>query len=93
VRIVWNQRARNDLTRLREYIAETDPDRADLVAERILRSVATLEMFPQRGRVGREEGTRELIVPRTPYIVAYWITGDVLEILRVLHGTRRWPSF
>jgi toxin ParE1/3/4 len=92
VRIVWNQRARNDLTRLREDIAETAPSRADLVAARILQSIETLEEFPLLGRIGREEETRELVVPRTPYLVAYWIHGDMIEILRIFHGARRWPT-
>ena len=37
-------------------------------------------------------GTRELVVPRTAYIVPYRVREDVVEILRVLHGARRWPT-
>ena|ERR1700693_4585939 len=33
------------------------------------------------GRQGRIEGTRELVIGRTPYIVAYRITGNVVQIL------------
>jgi toxin ParE1/3/4 len=32
------------------------------------------------------------VISRTPYIVAYRITGDTVRILRVLHGARRWPE-
>ena len=53
---------------------------------------ATLERFPQSGRPGRIEETRELVIDRTPYIVAYRIVGDTVRILRVLHGSRRWPG-
>jgi toxin ParE1/3/4 len=91
VRIVWNVRATNDLIRLREFIAETDPDRADLVARRIRNSSETLATFPHRGRIGRLADTRELVVPRTPYIVVYWVVGDVVEILRVVHGAQNRP--
>ena len=38
------------------------------------------------------EGTRELIVPRTPYIVAYTVIGAQVMILSVIHGSRRWPD-
>ena len=91
MRVVWNQRAKNDLIRLQEFIAETDPGRADLVARRIRDSSDSLATFPQLGRVGRSPETRELVVPRTPYIVIYWVVGDVVEILRVVHGAQRRP--
>lgn len=60
--------------------------------ERIHESVNSLVRFPESGRPGRIEGTRELVITRTPYIVAYRIAGDTLRILPVLHGARRWPE-
>ncbi len=47
---------------------------------------------PEMGRHGRIEGTRELVISRTPYIAAYRITGDTVRILRVLHGAQLWPD-
>jgi hypothetical protein len=44
---------------------------------------------------GRVKGTRELVVVRTPYIVAYRIRKDEILILRILHGARsglRWTA-
>lgn len=92
MRVVWNRRARSDLVRIRSFIAETDQSRADLVARRIRDSSETLATFPYRGRAGRLPDTRELVVPRTPYIVVYWIVGDVVEILHVVHGAQDWPA-
>jgi plasmid stabilization system protein ParE len=37
-------------------------------------------------------GTRELVVYRTPYIVAYSIAEDHIDILAVMHGARKWPD-
>ena len=91
MRIVWNRRARSDLVRLRSFIAETDPNRADLVARRIRDSSATLATFPYRGRTGRLSDTRELVVARTPYVVVYRVVGEVVEILHVVHGAQDWP--
>ncbi len=54
--------------------------------------VRLLQRLPRSGRLGRVEGTRELVVTRTLYIVAYRIIGDTLRILRVLHSSRRWPD-
>jgi toxin ParE1/3/4 len=58
----------------------------------VLRAIARLEEFPRLGREGRIPGTRELIVSRTPYLVAYRIIGDAIHVLRVLHGRQRWPE-
>lgn len=35
---------------------------------------------------------RELVIPRLPYIVAYRIRGEVIEVVRVLHTSRMWPE-
>ena len=39
---------------------------------------ATLLMFPNRGRPGKKEGTRELVTSPLPYIVVYAVRGDGL---------------
>jgi toxin ParE1/3/4 len=54
--------------------------------------VKLLGRLPRSGRPGRVEGTRELVIIRTPYIVAYRIIGDTVRILRVLHSSRQWPD-
>jgi toxin ParE1/3/4 len=41
---------------------------------------------------GRWPGTRELIIPRTPDILPYRVRGEIVEIVRVFHGARRWPE-
>ncbi len=43
------------------------------------------------GRPGRIEGTRELIISHTPYIVIYRVKEQV-EILRILHTSKRYPE-
>jgi len=44
------------------------------------------------GRNGEIKGTRELVIPRIPYIVAYRVGDDRIEILFVQHGAREWPE-
>jgi len=62
------------------------------VDERISAAVASLEKAPGIGRPGRVEGTRELVIDRTPYIAAYSIAGDIVRVLRMLHGAQLWPE-
>ena len=89
--IEWHPLARADLAELVEYIANNDPAAAYRVHEEILDQIALLLSHPQMGRIGRVRGSRELVVARTPYIVAYRPTDTALIVLRILHGARRWP--
>ncbi|HEY2392148.1 MAG TPA: type II toxin-antitoxin system RelE/ParE family toxin [Candidatus Angelobacter sp.] len=54
-------------------------------------SVEQLKTFPNSGRPGRVEGTRELPLARLPFLVVYRAKTDVVELARLLHGAQRWP--
>jgi toxin ParE1/3/4 len=93
MKIVWSPEAIQDLISLRAYIAEENPAAARRIVLRILHDVEhLLPDNPQMGRPGRVPGTRELVVPRTPYIVPYRVQRATIQILRVFHGARRWPE-
>ena len=92
MKVTWGSRARRDLHELIAYIADDSVRSAELVSNRIWRAVAALAIAPRSGRLGRVAGTRELVVPRTPYILVYRIRSRGVLILRVYHGARRWPS-
>ena len=90
---VWSPEAIADITALRAFIEEDDPAAAQRVVLHIVRNVETLlSQHPEMGRPGRVPGTRELVIPRTPFIVPYRLQGDVIQVLRVFHGVRRWPE-
>ena len=91
--IVWSPQAIQDLISLRAYIAGESPAGARRVVQRILHGVENL--LPDNshiGRAGRVPGTRELVIPQTPYIVPYRVEGEAIQILRVFHSARRWPD-
>jgi toxin ParE1/3/4 len=92
VRVRWLRRALANLDAEAEYIAEDDPAAAGRVVLNILRAVDLLKRNPALGRAGRVAGTRELVVPGTPYIVPYRVRGEAVEILRVFHAARKWPE-
>jgi toxin ParE1/3/4 len=77
---------------IRERIATDNLTAAIGMIERIRAAVVRLAVSPALGRPGRVAGTRELVIPRTPYIVPYRVKGDVVQIITILHGAQRWPD-
>ena len=92
MKIIWSRRAIRHLTKLRDYIDKDNPTAAQRLAIGILNSVELLEGHPHIGRPGRVVGTRELVIPDTPYIVPYRIRGERLDLLAVFHGRQKWPK-
>ena len=90
--IRWLKRASANLEAEADYIARDRPEVAQSVLDTIARAVQLLAQYPGSGRPGRVEGTRELVVPDTPYLVPYRVRGNAVEILRVFHGARKWPK-
>jgi toxin ParE1/3/4 len=87
--IVWTTAALAEFDEIVDYIRAQDPTTAVRVATRIEERVGSLVDNPRIGRPGRVRGTRELVV--TLFIVAYEVTDDLIVILTVLRGRRRWP--
>jgi toxin ParE1/3/4 len=90
--VVWSRRAVDHLIHLRRHIAQDSPAAAASVAQRILDCVALVSEHPAIGRPGRVAGTRELVVPQTPYIIPYRVRGNTLAIIAVFHQRQRWPD-
>ena len=91
MRVRWTTDAADDLERICDYIAETSPDSARRVARTIVEGVASLRAFPNRGRPGRVDGTRELVFAPLPFVAVYEVDEEV-HLLRVLHGAQQWPA-
>jgi addiction module RelE/StbE family toxin len=91
MRIRWFRDAVLDLIALRQYIGDDNPRAAQDVAGKIMHDVAHLRDHPGMGRLGRVDGTRELVISGLPYIIPYRVKNNVIEVLRVLHAARKWP--
>jgi toxin ParE1/3/4 len=93
VRIEWTALADSDLESIALYIGRDNPRAA---VETVLRIIDSVEMHlgenPALGRPGRVPNSRELVIPGTPFIVAYRVRHDALHVLRVLHGSQKWPK-
>jgi addiction module RelE/StbE family toxin len=87
----WTQEAANDLEHIADYLLTHAPDRAPELVRAVYDAPSALLTFPNRGRPGKKEGTRELVLTPLPYIVVYTVRGDVIFIVRILHGAQQWP--
>jgi addiction module RelE/StbE family toxin len=91
MRIVWTPAATNDLEQISDYLWEQNPVTAVRLVRQIFSAASDLKKFPNRGRPGKKDGTRELVLPGLPYIIIYEVSEQAVRIVRVLHGAQRWP--
>lgn len=87
---VWSAAARADLLAILDHIATDNPDAALALVDDIEERTRALSDHPRMGRLGRVEGTRELVV-HANYVVVYAERTDGPTVLRVLHAARLWP--
>ena len=92
MKAAWTQLALKDLDNAYNHVAEENPSAAARMIARIRQAIKAIGLHPEIGRSGRVEGTRELIIPGTPFIVPYRIRAKRIEVLAVIHGARRWPD-
>ncbi|MFG1250215.1 type II toxin-antitoxin system RelE/ParE family toxin [Xanthobacter sp. AM11] len=92
MRLVWSAVALTDRDGIFTHIEADSPKAAIAVDERISAAAHRLLEFPESGRPGRVPGTRELVIPGTPYIAAYTVTTTFVRILCVLPGAQIWPG-
>ncbi|MEI9431625.1 type II toxin-antitoxin system RelE/ParE family toxin [Mesorhizobium sp. Cs1299R1N3] len=92
MRIIWTRRYLTELETIGDYISERNPRAAARIVNEIHgKTGRLLSVNPFIGRTGEINGTREL-VPSTPYIVAYRVKDNEIEVLFVQHGARQWPD-
>jgi toxin ParE1/3/4 len=92
MKIVWSPRAIQHLVKLRNYIARDSDQNANVVAQRIVGAVSLLSTQPEIGRPGRVLGTRELVIPHTPYVAPYRVRKGRVEVIAIFHGHQVWPK-
>jgi len=92
MQIEWSAPALLDLKAISAYIEEDrNLETANRVSRVIYDAVQTLRRMPYRGRYGRIDNTRELVIPGLPYIVVYQLVNERVVVLNIMHGARRWP--
>jgi toxin ParE1/3/4 len=91
MRLRWAPAAADDLEHIHGYLVEHHPDLARPTIVEIYEAIRSLKAFTYRGRPGREEGTRELVLRRLPYLVVYRVKDETIEILHVHHAAQKRP--
>jgi len=92
LQILWTKGASDNLDEVEAYIGQDNPRAAIETVLKVINSVNQLAKYPAIGRPGRIEGTRELVILDTPFIVPYRIKNTTIEILRIFHHAQKWPK-
>ncbi|MGO4439081.1 type II toxin-antitoxin system RelE/ParE family toxin [Rhizobium sp. RAF56] len=90
MKIIWTPQAELDRLEIFQFIASENPAASIRMDQLFARFVERLADFPQLGRPGMVEGTRE-IIPHRHYRLIYEILGDEIWVLALLHTARQWP--
>jgi toxin ParE1/3/4 len=91
MRIRWTLAAAADLEHIKDYLSEHYPHLAQSTVLELYETIPSLKVSPHRGRIGREGGTRELVLTRLPYIVAYRVKEQDIEVLHIYHAAQQRP--
>ena len=67
----WTPAAAADLEHVSSYLKERHPHYRQPTLRKLYATIRSLIESPLRGRLGREDGTRELLFLQTPYIAVY----------------------
>jgi addiction module RelE/StbE family toxin len=89
VRLVWTERAVQDIESIEMYIARDNPIAAIELVEKIIEKAESLLDHPNRGRVVPEVANpkiRELILNN--YRLVYRVRKKTIEVLQVFEGHR-----
>lgn len=92
MQVRWLRKALQNLEQAHAYTAQADQSAAVQLVLKIQAASEKLASFPMLGKTGRVEGTRELVIANTPYILIYRIKGKSVIILRILHSSKKYPG-
>jgi addiction module RelE/StbE family toxin len=92
MQVKWLRRALRNLEQARNYVFQDNPTAAQELILKIQNAANQLQNYPFMGKNGRVEGTKELIISNSPYILIYRVKEESVEVLRILHTSKRYPE-
>lgn len=89
MKVIWSERADDDLYNIVEYISNDSIQNAFKIRDEVYAAVKNLEQFPNIGVDPKDDylvqkGYRMLIVEK--YLIFYLIENDEVNITAVIHG-------
>lgn len=91
--VIWAESAIEQLRAIHDYLAQTSPQYASHLVDRITNRSKQIAAFPFSGRVVPEYGRpqiRELI--ENQHRILYHIRPDRIEVIAVVHSRQHIPS-
>ncbi|MCW9682951.1 type II toxin-antitoxin system RelE/ParE family toxin [Dolichospermum planctonicum UHCC 0167] len=92
MQVKWLKWALRNLEQARNYVFQDNPTAAQGLIIKIQNAANQLQKYPFMGKNGRVEGTKELIISNSPYILIYRVKEESVEVLRILHTSKRYPE-
>jgi len=83
--------AAEDLAKIGSYLHANQPAYASETLQSIYLSARSLRQFAEKGRLGKMDGTRELVLSPLPYLIVYSLSAECVQILRIFHGAQERP--
>jgi addiction module RelE/StbE family toxin len=90
MKLLWTLLARRDRRAIFNYIYQDNPNAAADMDDVFVKAAQQLSYFPQSGRTGRVQDTRELLV-HPSYFIVYDLAEDTVRVLAIIHTARQWP--
>jgi toxin ParE1/3/4 len=88
MRIRWTPAAAEDMQRICDYLKEHNPSYRDRTMRKLYETIRGLKQWPERGRPGPEDGTREILFLPMPYVAVYRVKEQTIEVLRIYHAAQ-----
>jgi toxin ParE1/3/4 len=87
--IIFSPEATDSIRSIQNFLKEV-PIAFDKVVGRINICLKIIKNNPYIGKEGRYQGTRELFVSNTSYVIIYRIKEDTIEVITILHTSRQY---
>ena len=90
--VAWTECATGQLQAIRDYLARSSPGYAQALAGRIIARTESLDGQPLLGAEVPEYGDPDIReVFEHPYRILYRVSGPDIQIVAVIHSSRRLP--
>jgi len=90
--IFWEEESLNDREKIFEFLFDFNPNAAEKTDQVIESKVENLLEQPLMGVQRDIFRGRVLIIPEISMVISYWLDGETIRIMRVLHQKQKFPQ-